>query len=304
MDRRYNRVDIGILREFIEGEVNDIYLFVKKHCYRDMYMSLHDYCLKDLDENDSIEKFIKATLYDYKMQNWLNKSLKITDGKYFDEYLLHCIIGEVFDRFGNGKTLAKESKTAYLQKVIDEEHGTLGHKLINEYNLSLLFGLLRNRFEKKNNVDINEVINFIEDISPENEINDDTGNDFFIYLNNLISKKNITLNQLGNESLIKKGIYDISLGKQPTKSQLIMLVIALRLNTEEVDKLFKLAREKIKDGSNSNMYSFEKDNNRDALLLHWLNNMESLKNIARKRNKSAVEIMNQILTESKFEILR
>ena len=80
----YNKIDIDVLKEFIEGEVNDIYAFVKKVYYKDMYMTIHDYCFNDLKNDDSIDKYIKASLTDYRLQNRLNKSLKVTDGKYFE----------------------------------------------------------------------------------------------------------------------------------------------------------------------------------------------------------------------------
>ena len=36
----------------------------------------------------------------------------------------------------------------------------------------------------------------------------------------LIKESNLTLHQLGNESLIKKGIYDLTIDKLPTKNDL------------------------------------------------------------------------------------
>jgi len=299
----YNKIDIDVLKEFIEGEVHDIYLFVKKNYYKDMYMTIHDYTLKDLKNDDTLEKYIKATLYDYKLQNKLNKSLKVTDGKYFDEYLMHCIIGTVFDRFPNSKALKQETKKTYLLKIIEEEKYSLDNNLISEHNISLLTGILRNKFRSKDNYNIEDVIAFLKELS--SDIKKEEKNDSFTdYLNKLIVIKNMTLNQLGTESLIKKGIYDISLGKIPTKNQLIMLIIALKLNREESNKLFELAKLEVKNSSNSNIYSFEKDNERDILILHWLNNLDNLKEIARKRNKNTIQIFNEILTESNFEILK
>jgi len=299
----YNKIDIDVLKEFIEGEVNDIYLFVKKVYYKDMYMTIHDYCLNDLKNDDPLEKYIKATLLDYKMQNKLNKSLKVTDGKYFDEYLIHCIVGNVFERFPNSIALSKETKKTYLLKIVEEEKCTLDNNLISEHNISLLTGILRNKFNSKDTYNIETVIDFLKELSSDDK-EEEKIECFTEYLNKLIIMKNMTLNQLGTESMIKKGIYDISLGKTPTKNQLIMLIIALKLNREESNKLFELAKLEVKNSSNSNMYSFEKDNERDVLILHWLDNLQRLREIARKRNKSTIQIFNEVLKESDFEVLR
>lgn len=298
----YKKVDMEILREFIEGEVHDIYSFVKKYCYKDMYMTIHDYYLSRLSNNDSLEQFIKIALKDYKLQNKLNKALKITDGKYFDEYLINCIIGSVYEKFPNSEVLQKETKESFFQKLLIQEQCSLDNKLISEHDISLLTGLLRHKFENKNNPNIEAIIDFIKELSKEEPKKIEQ--DFDAYFNELISLKNYTLNQLGKDSLINKGIYELSLGKVPTKNQLIMLTITLKLNKNEQDTLFTLARNKIKDTSYSNMYAFEKDNNRDNLILHWLNNLERLQEIAKVRNKNVVQILNDILKESNFDILK
>lgn len=281
----YNKIDIDVLKEFIEGEVNDIYAFVKKVYYKDMYMTIHDYCFNDLKNDDSIDKYIKASLDDYRLQNRLNKSLKVTDGKYFDEYLMHCIIGTLYERFPNSKALLNETKKSFMLKLVEEEKCTLNNKLISEHNISLLTGILRNKFNSKESYNIEDIILFLKELSSD-EKDEDVVDNFTNYLNSLIVIKNMTLNQLGTESFVKKGIYDISLGKMPTKNQLIMLIIALKLNKEESSTLFKLAKKEVKNTSNSNMYSFEKDNERDILILHWLNNLDNLKEIARKKIKA------------------
>lgn len=124
------------------------------------------------------------------------------------------------------------------------------------------------------------------------------------YLNELIKEKNITLNQLGGESLIKKGIYEISLGKLPTKNQLVMLTIALALKNNERLKLFDLASNEVKNSAESNTYLFDTNNARDMLLIHWMNNLEELNEIAKKRNKLPTEILNDILRESSYSTLK
>lgn len=299
----YNKIDMEILQEFTEGEVHDIYLFVKKYCYKDMYMTIHDYALAGLTENESLDRYIRAALYDYKLQNHLNKSLKVTDGKYFDSYLLKCIVGIILDRYGSGEALKNENKKSLTEKIIELENKSLDNRLISEHNVSILTGLLKSKFQNKDNLSIFEVTDFIENLTPTKKETLEV-KDFFEYLNNLIKDKNLTLNQLGNESLIKKSIYDISLGKIPTKNQLIMLVLTLKLNTEEKDKLFKLAKFEVKNTSESNIYAFESDNERDELIKHWLDNIDELQNISNKRRKSLVETVNDILKNSDFEILK
>lgn len=300
----YNKIDIDTLREFIDGEVHDIYLFVKKLYYKDMYMTIHDYCLDNLKDEDPIDTYINAALFDYKLQNNLNKSLKITDGKFFDEYLMHCIIGALFNKYPNSKALQQETRDSFLIKLLDVRSKSLDYKMVSEHNLSLLTGLLRNKFESNNMYKIDDIICFIKDLSLGNKEEKNDPEDFFEYLNRIIKKNNISLNQLGTESTIKKGIYEISLGKLPTKNQLIMLTIALNLNRNESSKFFELAKKQVQNSSNSNIYSFEKDNNRDILIIHWLNNLDYLKEIAKKRNKNVIHIFNEILKESNFEILK
>ena len=55
-----------------------------------------------------------------------------------------------------------------------------------------------------------------------------------------------------------------------------MLSLALRLSTEKRLKLFELAKDRVRDKSNSNIYNFDITNKRDKLILHWLNNIEEL----------------------------
>lgn len=299
----YNKVDIEVLKELIEGEVHDVYLFIKKHCYRDMYMTIHEYTLAELSECDSLERFIKVALKDYKMQNRLNKSLKVTDGKHFDYFLMRCIVGLIFERYKDCEALKNETIRSFITKVVEEEAQLLDNRLISEHNVLILTGILKSKFENKKNLTIEEVNEFIESISPtEQEI--EIEGDFFEYFNKLIKDKHMTLNQLGNESLIKKGIYEISLGKQPNKNQLVMLMLALKLDKEEREMFLLLAKEQLKNTADSNMYSFEKGNERDTLILHWLDNMDELQTVVEKRKKSVVEIVNDILKGSNFEILR
>lgn len=299
----YNKIDIDILREFIDGEVHDIYLFVKKLYYKDMYMTIHDYCLDGLKNEDSIDIYINAALFDYKLQNYLNKSLKITDGKFFDEYLMNCIIGTLFNKYPDSKVLQFETKESFLIKLLEFQRKSLDYKMVSEHNISLLIGLLRNNFDSKNMYNIDDIIKFIKDLSLVNNESKEE-EDFFKYLNKIIKRNNISLNQLGTESTIKKGIYEISLGKLPTKNQLIMLTIALNLDRNESNKIFELARKEVQNCSNSNIYSFEKDNKRDILIMHWLNNLDYLKEIAKKRNRNVINIFNEILKESNFDVLK
>ena len=303
MNDNYNKIDREILEELIEGNIHDIYTFIKKHCYKDMYMTIYDYTLSELSLDDDLDKFIKITLRTYKRQNKLNKSLKITDGKYFDNYLLGCIVGRIFETFPEAKALEHETKHTFKEKVVKREQESLDHLLNGEYNTRFLTGLIRNKFSNKDEANIDEVIDYIESLSKD--IGDqEEKTDFLAHFNTLITKKKITLNQLGTESLIKKGIYELSLGKQPSKNQLIMLAFALKLDKEEIDILFNLAKEKIKNNHDSNIYSFDSDNERDNLLLHWMNNIGQLEIIAKKRDKYIVEIINSILKESNFDILK
>ena len=299
----FSLVDREILEELIEGNVHDIYMFVKKHCYKDMYMTIYDYTFKRLSFNDDLDKFIEIALRTYKRQNKLNKSLKVTDGKYFDTYLLVCIVGRIFDIYKDAPALFNETKESFKEKVLIKEQQSLDHLLNGEYNTSFLAGLIRNNFSNKKEVSIDEVIEYIESLASD-KLNKEQPVDFLTFFNELILNNKFSLNQLGTESLIKKGIYEISLGKQPSKNQLIMLVFALRLGKEKSDKLFFLAKEQVKNNYDSNIYSFDKDNERDQLIVHWLNNMSQLEKIANKRDKPIVEIMNSILRESNFDILK
>ena len=303
MNEEYKKINREIIEELIEGNTHDLYLFVKRHCYKDMYMTIYDYTLEELNIHDDLDKFIKIALRTYKRQNKLNKSLKITDGKYFDNYLLGCIVGRIFENYQGAKALKGETKHTFKEKVLEKEQKSLDHLLTSEYNTSFLTGLIRNNFSNKTEVNINEVIEYIENLSKDSP-KDKAKEDFLSYFNGLITLKKISLNQLGTESLIKKGIYEISLGKQPTKNQLIMLIFALKLDKEAQDKLFCLAKDKIKNNHDSNIYTFDNENPRDQLLIHWLNNINQLEIIAEKRNKSVVEIINSILKESTFDILK
>ena len=298
----YNKINIDILKELIEGDVHDIYLFIKKTIYKDMYMTIHDYCFEGLKSTDSIETFKKTALLDYNMQNALNKILKVTDGKYFDDYLMNCILGNLYERFPNSKALLKETKENFLEEIY-KINTKQSNDIINEHSIALLSGLIKAKFNNQESINIEDLTSYLRELSNNKKVKLEKLN-FTSYLNKLTNDRRITLNQLGTESFIKKGIYEISLGKIPTKNQLIMLSISLNLNKEESKKLFDLAKEEIKNSSNSNMYSFEKDNERDNLILHWLNNIESLKDIAKKRNKNVIQILNDILKESNFEILK
>ena len=76
MKNDYRKIDIEVLKDFIEGEEHDVYLLIKKLYYKDMYMSLYEYSFKDLNNNDTLETFVVTAFNAYKIQNKLNKSIK------------------------------------------------------------------------------------------------------------------------------------------------------------------------------------------------------------------------------------
>lgn len=303
MDQNFNEIDINTLREFIDGDVHDVYLFVKKCYYRDMYMTIYKYGFKRIINEDSKEQLIDKVLFIYKLQNNLNASLKVTDGKYFDDYLMRRVIDEVFRKFEDHPALRDETHSSFMQKVVDIRRKSISTDLTNKQDMMVLTNLLKDKFVSSDLVGIDEVLKYIDELIPSDtkiELEEDHTN-FTNYLNHLIDIKNITLNQLGNESLIKKGVYDISLGKIPTKNQLIAISIALKLDIESSKKLFSLAYENVKNTAESNMYTFDKENNRDIIILHWINNIEALEHLANKKNKNMVSTLNGILRDSKFE---
>jgi len=302
MDKNYRKIDIDILKDFMEGEEHDIYLLVKKLYFKDMYMSLYEHSFRKLTNEDDIETFVNVTFKAYKTQNQLNKCLRVRDGKYFDEFLIGCVVGEVYQRFPNSNALKSISKKEFMNMIIEKEKTFLDNILINEYNIDFLTSILKDKFGN-GNINIKEVIDYIYEISnKENKLV--KINNFEDYLNELIKDSNFTLHQLGNESQIKKGIYDITVDKIPSKNNLIMLSFALRLSKEKRLKLFELAKERIRKKSNSNIYSFETNNRRDKLILRWLNNIDELDNISKKKNKYIVEVVNDILKAADFDILK
>lgn len=302
MVKDFRSIDIEIIKDFIEGEEHDIYLLVKKTCFKDMYMSLYEYSFRDLKDEDNIETFIDTAFKAYRKQNKLNQSLKISSGKYFDDFLISCVVGEIYQRYPNSDALKNVSKEEFKNKIIEKEKTYLDNILINEYNIDFLTSLLKDKFSDST-TNIKDVIDYIYEISnKDNRLN--IINDYFDYINELIVASNLTLNQLGNESLIKKNIYDITLDKLPTKNNLIMLSFALRLSKEKRLKLFELASSKVKDKSNSNMYSFDMNNKRDKLIMHWLNNIDELDLICKKKNKYIVSVVNDILESANFDILK
>ena len=303
MNNDYRKIDIEVLKDFIEGEEHDVYLLIKKLYYKDMYMSLYEYSFKDLNNNDTLETFVVTAFNAYKIQNKLNKCLKVRDGKYYDDFLIGCVVGEIYQRFNEAKALKNISKEEFKKQVIEKEKNYLDNILINEYNVDFLTSLLEDKFGKKNSLNINEVIDYIYEISnKENKLKE--VNTLQNYINELIKESNFTLNQLGNESLIKKNIYDLTTDKLPTKNNLIMLSFALRLSKEKRDKLFVIAKNKVSDKSNSNMYNFDITNKRDKLILYWLNNIEELDSISKSKNKYIVEVFNEILKSAGYDILK
>ena len=83
-----------------------------------------------------------------------------------------------------------------------------------------------------------------------------------------------------------------------------MISFALRLSVDKRLKLFELAKDKVRDKSNSNMYNFDTTNKRDKLILHWLNNIDELERIAKSKNKYIVEVFNDILRSAGFDTLK
>ena len=304
MNSDYRRLDIEVLEDFMDGEEHDVYLLIKKLYFKDMYMSLYEDSFKKLSDNDSLDTFIETAFRAYKKQNRLNQCLKVRDGKYYDEFLIKCVASEVYRRFPNADCLKTIIKEDFIVLMIDKEKNYLDNILLNEYNLDFLISLLKDKFGNGQTANISEVIDYIYEISNSRENRLSMINNFEDYLNLLITDCNITLNQLGNESLIKKGIYDITMGKLPTKNNLIMISFALRLSTDKRLKLFELAKDKVRDKSNSNMYNFDTTNKRDKLILHWLNNIDELEKIANSKNKYVVEVFNDILKSAGFDVLK
>ena len=88
MNNDYKKLDINILKDFMEGEEHDVYLLIKKLFFKDMYMTLYEYSFKDLEDNDTLETFLEVAFKAYRTQNKLNQCLKVRDGKYYDEFLI------------------------------------------------------------------------------------------------------------------------------------------------------------------------------------------------------------------------
>ena len=304
MNSDYRKLDIGVLKDFMEGEEHDVYLLIKKLFFKDMYMSLYEDSFKKLDNNDSLETFVETAFRAYRTQNRLNQCLKVRDGKYYDEFLIKCVASEMYRRFPDAMVVKTMVKEDFIDLVIEKEKNYLDNTLLNEYNVDFLISLLKDKFGNSHNANISEIIDYIYEISNSRESKLGKINTFEEYINELIKDSNVTLNQLGNESLIKKGIYDITMGKLPTKNHLIMLSFALRLSLEKRIKLFELCKEKVKDKSNSNIYNFDTTNKRDKLILHWLNNINELEVIAKSKNKYIVEVFNEILRSANFDVLK
>lgn len=304
MNGDYRRLDIEVLKDFMEGEEHDVYLLIKKLYFKDMYMSLYEDSFKKLSNNDSLETFVETTFRAYKTQNKLNQCLKVRDGKYYDEFLIKCVASEVYRRFPDADVVKSMVKEDFIELVIEREKNYLDNVLLNEYNIDFLISLLKDKFGNSHTANITEVIDYIYEISNGRESKFGKINTFEEYLNELIKESNVTLNQLGTESLIKKGIYDVTMGKLPTKNQLIMISFALRLSVDARIKLFELAKDKVRDKSNSNIYNFDTTNKRDKLILHWLNNISELEIIANDKNKYIVEVFNEILRAANYDVLK
>ena len=299
----FRRIDIEILKDFMDGEEHDVYLLIKKLFFKDMYMSLYEYCFKNLSEEDSVETFVEAAFKAYREQNKLNQCLKIRDGKHHDFFLIRCVASEIYERYKNSYLVKNIPKDEFKKMIIEKERNYIDNVLLNEYNVDFLISLIKDKFGS-NMANVNDVANYIYELSNHNENKFSNIKSYEEYLNELIKENKITLYQLGNESLIKKGIYDLTVNKLPTKNQLIMISFALRLSKEKRQKLFELASSKIENKSYSNMYNFDEDNLRDKLIIHWLNNIDELDKIAKKKNKYIVEVVNDILESSNYDILK
>lgn len=299
----YRKVDIEILKDFMDGEEHDVYLLIKKLFFKDMYMSLYEYCFKNLSEEDSVETFVDTAFKAYREQNKLNQCLKIRDGKHHDFFLIRCVASEIYERYKNSYLVKNIPKDEFKKMIIEKERNYIDNVLLNEYNVDFLISLIKDKFGS-NMANVNEVADYIYELSKTSDKNYSNINSFEEYLNELIKENNVTLYQLGNESLIKKGIYDLTVDKLPTKNQLIMISFALRLSKEKRSKLFDLASYKVENKSYSNMYNFDEDNLRDKLIIHWLNNIDELDKVAKKKNKYIVEVVNDILESANYDILK
>ena len=240
MNEDFRRIDIEILKDFMDGEEHDVYLLIKKLFFKDMYMSLYEYCFKNLSEEDSVETFLDAAFKAYKEQNKLNQCLKIRDGKHHDFFLIRCVASEIYERYKNSYLVKNIPKDEFKKMIIEKERNYIDNVLLNEYNVDLLISLIKDKFGT-NMANVNEVADYIYELSSNNETKFSSINTFEEYFNELIKESKLTLHQLGNESLIKKGIYDLTIDKLPTKNQLIMISFALRLSKEKRVKLFELA---------------------------------------------------------------
>ncbi len=303
-NEEFRRIDIEIIKDFMDGEEHDIYLLVKKLIFKDMYMTLYENSFKDLKMDDDLETFVETTFRAYKKQNKLNECLKIRDGKYHDEFLIKCVASEVYRRFDGAPALNNIIKEDFIPLVIEKERNYLDNILLSEYNIELLITMLKDKFGTSKSANMNDVIDYIYQISNNEDKKLVSINTYKDYINELINESKMTLHQIGNESLIKKGIYELTMDKLPTKNNLIMLSFALRLSEEKRIKLFNLAKEEVKYKSNSNIYNFDMNNKRDKLIIHWLKNIDELDTIAKKKNKYIVEVFNEILSSSNYDILK
>ena len=232
MNEDFRRIDIEILKDFMDGEEHDVYLLIKKLFFKDMYMSLYEYCFKNLSEEDSVETFLDAAFKAYKEQNKLNQCLKIRDGKHHDFFLIRCVASEIYERYKNSYLVKNIPKDEFKKMIIEKERNYIDNVLLNEYKVDLLISLIKDKFGT-NMANVNEVADYIYELSSNNETKFSSINTFEEYFNELIKESKLTLHQLGNESLIKKGIYDLTIDKLPTKNQLIMISFALRLSKEK-----------------------------------------------------------------------
>ena len=135
MEKDYREIDINIIKDFIEGEEHDLYLLIKKTCFRDMYMSLYQHSFRKLKNDDNLEKFVETAFRAYRKQNKLNQCLKISNGKYFDEFLIGCVVGEIYERYPDAPVLKVVSGGDFKKMIIEREKNYLDNILIKLQHL-------------------------------------------------------------------------------------------------------------------------------------------------------------------------